>query len=158
MLFCADPDPSLCVIFTYLSAGCVGCWECQRDHRPCLDRQGWLKLESSFLFLLIFNTVACLCSDVMWCFSLDRTQLIRLPLITSWFNNLMEPLTSGVGANKRYYTSFLTRLVHLNHVQRRATLTSVRKSELIQVGGTTKGRGRTCELSRRNKRGHTDFR
>ena len=69
MLFCADPDPSLCLIFTYLSAGCVGCWECQRDHRPCLDRQGWLKLESSFLFfLLIFNMVACLCSDVM-CFS-----------------------------------------------------------------------------------------
>ena len=67
----------------------------------------------------------------------------------------MEPLTSGVGANKRYNIRFLTRLVHLNHFQRRATDTSVRKSELIQVGGTTKGRGRTCELSRRNKRGHT---
>lgn len=65
----------------------------------------------------------------------------------------MEPLTSGVGANKRYNTRFLTRLVHLNHVQRRATNASVRKSELIQVEGTKKDRGRTCELSRSNKRG-----
>ena len=62
----------------------------------------------------------------------------------------MEPLTSGVGANKRYNTRYLTRLVHL-----RASNALVRKSELIQVGGTKKGRGRTCELSRRNKRGNT---
>jgi len=54
----------------------------------------------------------------------------------------MEPLTSGVGANKRYNTGFLTRLVHLNHVQRRATNTSVRKSEIIQVEGTKKREGK----------------
>lgn len=54
---------------------------------------------------------------------------------------------------QKVQSRFLTRLVHLNHVQWRVTNASVRKSESIQVEGTKKDRGRTCELSRSNKRG-----
>lgn len=55
--------------------------------------------------------IAFLTNGVFCC----RIPLSKLTLITSWFNSLMEPPTTGAGANKRYYsiTCVVTMLLDL---------------------------------------------
>lgn len=98
----------LYIVLSYCFSGCVGRWECQQDHRPGLDWQGWLNLvpHESLSFCCFFNMVALILTAVLF-IVLDRTQLSRLLLIISLFKNSMELLMSGVGASKRYYSWLL---------------------------------------------------